>query len=70
VYESDYDEAVGQALYDASARLTEVLIRRYERMVPVVEVLAGRSGVAVFSSQAEVAVMEDDSAGLVSASLD
>lgn len=67
----DVDRAFASALTDASNRLGTILLNRYERMVPVVEVLSGREVVAVFSSQTEISPLEDENdEGIYTASLD
>jgi hypothetical protein len=57
---SDFQFAAASAVTDASNRLGQVLLRRYESLIPVVEVLSGRSAVAIFSKPAEIAVLDDD----------
>ncbi len=56
----DVEFAAASALTDASNRLGQVLLRRYESLIPVVEVLSGREAVAIFSSPAEVAILDED----------
>ncbi|HMO19052.1 MAG TPA: TrbI/VirB10 family protein [Oligoflexia bacterium] len=56
----DLEFAAASAVTDASNRLGQVLLRRYEALVPVVEVLSGREAVAIFSKPAEVAVLDED----------
>lgn len=56
----DVEFATASAVTDASNRLGQVLLRRYESLVPVVEILSGREAVAIFSSPAEVAILDDD----------
>lgn len=67
---SDVDFAAASALTDASNRLGKLLLDKYESFVPVVEVLASRKAVAVFSQTAEVGILEEDDAeaSIVSAS--
>jgi hypothetical protein len=56
----DLEFAAASALTDASNRLGQVLLRRYEALVPVVEVLSGREAVAIFSRPAEIAILDED----------
>jgi len=56
----DINAAALSGLTDASNRLTEVLIDRYEKLVPVVEILSGRDAVAIFSSPVEIDTCEGD----------
>ena len=56
----DFDYIGSSALGRASDRLTLLLQRRYESLIPVVEVLSGREVVAVFSKPAEVAVIDGE----------
>lgn len=56
---NDMDYAAASAVTDASNRLGEVLLNRYESLVPVVEVLSGREVSAIFSKPAEIALIED-----------
>ncbi len=56
----DLEFAAASALTDASNRLGQVLLRRYESLVPVVEVLSGREAVAIFSRPAEIAILDED----------
>lgn len=56
----DFQFAAASAVTDASNRLGQVLLRRYESLIPVVEVLSGREAVAIFSKPAEIAVLDDD----------
>jgi hypothetical protein len=56
---TDVEFAAASAVTDASNRLGQVLLRRYESLVPVVEVLSGREAVAIFSAPAEVAILDD-----------
>lgn len=57
---NDVSVATASALTDASNRLGQILLNRYESLVPVVEVLSGREAVAIFSQSAEIGVLEDD----------
>lgn len=56
----DFQYAAASAVTDASNRLGQVLLRRYESLIPVVEVLSGREAVAIFSKPAEIAVLDDE----------
>lgn len=67
---NDLDSASASALTDASNRLGEILLERYEKLVPVVEVLSGREVMAVFSSTAEVELFTPDDEGIYASSLD
>lgn len=60
VINGDVQFGAATALNDMSSRLSQVLMNRYENLVPVIEVLSGREGVAVFSQTAEVNVMDDE----------
>ena len=66
------DLAAASALTDGGIRITQMLLDKYEKMVPVVEVNSGRDVVAVFSRGAEVSVYdeEEESSGVRTASLD
>jgi hypothetical protein len=67
----DLDVATASALTDASNRLGQLLVDKYEKLVPVVEVKAGRDGAAVFAKPAEVAVFDESGdEGIYAASLD
>lgn len=57
---NDVNLATASALTDASNRLGQILLNRYESLVPVVEVLSGREAVAIFSQSAEIGVLEED----------
>lgn len=57
---NDVNLATASALTDASNRLGQILLNRYESLIPVVEVLSGREAVAIFSQSAEIGVLEDD----------
>ena len=66
---TDVDSATASALTDSSNRLGQLLIDKYERLIPVVEVRAGRDAAAIFSRGAEVEIMkEDDGEGIYAAS--
>jgi len=68
---NDIDLATASALTDGSIRLTQLLLDKYEKLVPVVEVNSGRDVVAVFSRGAEVSVYdEEEEDGIHTASLD
>lgn len=62
----DVEFAAASALTDASNRLGQVLLRRYEALVPVVEVLSGREAVAIFSRPAEIAILDEEMVTAVS----
>ena len=55
-----FNIAAASATTDASNRLGQVLLRRYESFVPVVEVLSSRDAVAIFSQPTEISVIEED----------
>ncbi len=57
---TDFDVAAASALTDSSNRLGKLLLDRYESFVPVVEVLANRDAVAIFSQSAEISILDDD----------
>lgn len=67
---NDSEAATASALTDASNRLGQILIDRYEKLVPVVEVLSGREVVAVFSSPSEISVYDEEDEGVSSAAMD
>ena len=54
------DYAGASAMVDASNRLGQILLDRYEKLVPVVEVLPGREVVAVFSTTSEIEMVEEE----------
>lgn len=54
------DYAGASAITDSANRLGQILLDRYEKLVPVVEILPGREVVAVFSSMTEIELLEDD----------
>ncbi len=60
---NDLDLATASALTDGGIRVTQLLLDKYEKMVPVVEVNSGRDVVAVFSRGAEVSVYDDEEEG-------
>lgn len=49
--------------HQAISKLTDAIISRYEKLVPVVEVIPGRKVALVFSAPTEVQVIEDDYMG-------
>ena len=59
----DANFATASALTDASNRLGQVLLDRYESLVPVVEVLSGREGAAIFSKTTEIELIEEEDDG-------
>lgn len=68
---TDVNLAAASALTDGSIRLTQLLLDKYEKLIPVVEVNSGRDVVAVFSRGSEVSVYdEEEEGGIYSASLD
>lgn len=56
----DFDYATASALTDASNRLGQVLLSRYEALVPVVEVLPNREAVAIFSTSSEISILDEE----------
>lgn len=58
----DFDVSSVSAFTQASDRLGQILLERYEKLIPVVEVLSGREVVAVFSAPVEVSLVEEDEA--------
>jgi hypothetical protein len=56
----DLEFATASAVTDASNRLGQVLLNRYEALVPVVEILSGREVAAIFSKPAEIALINDE----------
>lgn len=56
----DFQYAAASAVTDASNRLGQVLLRRYESLIPVIEILSGREAVAIFSKPAEIAILDED----------
>lgn len=67
---SDFDVATSTALSDAANRLGQILLDRYEKLVPVVEILSGRTAAAIFSQASEVDVIDDDGEGIYRVALD
>ncbi len=59
----DLQYAGVSAITDASNRLGQVLLDRYEKLVPVVEILSGRKVTAIFSQPAEVEIIDDSEEG-------
>ena len=57
---NDFDRATASAVSDASNRIGQALLDRYEKLVPVVEILSGRDVAAVFARSTEVMIIEDD----------
>lgn len=57
---NDLDRATASAVTDASNRIGQALLDRYEKLVPVVEILSGREVAAVFARSTEVMIIEDD----------
>ena len=55
-----FNIAAASAATDASNRLGQVLLRRYESFVPVVEVLSSRDAVAIFSQPTEISIIEEE----------
>jgi Bacterial conjugation TrbI-like protein len=62
-----FEVATASALTDASNRLGQALLNRYESLVPVVEILPNREVVAIFSKPAEIELLNDGQLQLVSA---
>lgn len=60
VNNDDVNFATASAMVDSSNRLGQLLIDRYEKLIPVVEVLSGRNVVAIFSSTAEVEDIDEE----------
>ena len=56
---SDIEIGAASALTDASNRIGQVLLDRYEKFVPVVEVLSGRKVYAIFSKTTEISIFDD-----------
>lgn len=54
------EDSLGKGLNDATQKLVDVIIERHEKLIPVVEVLAGREAVAVFSQPVEVSICEEN----------
>ncbi len=60
VVSGDLNYAAANALSEASSKLNEVLIDRYEKLVPVVEILSGRDAAIVFSQATEIQLIDED----------
>jgi conjugal transfer pilus assembly protein TraB len=60
VVSGDLNYAAANALSEASSKLNEVLIDRYEKLVPVVEILSGREAAIVFSQATEIQLIDED----------
>lgn len=56
----DLQGAGASALTDTANRISSILLNRYEKLIPVVEVLSGREAVAVFSQPIEVSPCENE----------
>ena len=54
------EDAIATGINKSVQRLSDVIIQRHEKLIPVVEVLSGREAVAVFSQPVEVSPCEDD----------
>ena len=67
---NDLSYAGAKALTDASNRLGQVLLDRYEKLVPVVEVLSGREVAAVFSQPAEIEIFDESDESIYDSSVD
>jgi hypothetical protein len=59
VQPEDFNYAAASAVTDASNRLGQILLSRYESLVPVVEVLGSREVAAIFSKPAEIEILEE-----------
>lgn len=70
----DLSVAGASAFTDASNRIGELLLDRYESLIPVVEILPGREVVAVFSRSTEIEVFDQEEEyygeGIYAAALD
>ena len=58
---NDLDVSLGSAMSDASNRLGDLLLEKYSKLIPVVEVRSGRKVAAVFSSSSEVELIDQES---------
>ncbi len=58
--QNDVEYATASAITDATNRLGQVLLNRYESLVPVVEVLSGREVAAIFSKPAEISILDEE----------
>ncbi len=56
----DLDNAIALGVTDTFENMTDIIVKRFESQVPVVEILPGRTVQAVFSSNAEVEILSDD----------
>ena len=56
----DLDSAIALGVTDTFENMTDIIVKRFESQVPVVEILPGRVVQAVFSSNAEVEVLVED----------
>lgn len=56
------NRATASAITDASNRIGQALLDRYEKLVPVVEVLSGREVAAVFARTTEIMILDDEEA--------
>ena len=56
----DIEFVAGSVIRDSSNRLGQALLNRYESLIPVVEVLSGRTVHAIFSTPAEIAIIENE----------
>ncbi len=65
--QDDIDAAAASAITDASNRLGQVLLNRYESLVPVVSIRSGREVAAIFSKPAEIELINDRQLLLASA---
>ncbi len=65
----ELDSATASALTDSTNRLVQILLDRYEKLVPVVEILSGREVYAVFSKTSEISILEgEDEEGIYATS--
>lgn len=62
IVSGDLNYATANALSDASSKLNQVLMDRYEKLVPVVEILSGRDAAIVFSQPVEIQLIDEDEA--------
>ena len=60
IVSGDLNYAAANGITDASEKLNQVLIERYEKLIPVVEILSGRDAAIVFSQPVEIMPIEDD----------
>ncbi|MCC6220692.1 MAG: TraB/VirB10 family protein [Deltaproteobacteria bacterium] len=67
----DINVSTASAFTDASNRLGQILLDRYEKLVPAVEVLPNREVVAIFSKSVEIELIDEQyGEGIYAASLD